>query len=367
MTGPYYSTEITQIRKQVQQLLRSRQRVTIGIDGCGAAGKSTFARELLETFQNAVIVSMDDFYLPSQERNQLSVNKPIGWQFDWQRLEREVLRPLTQGSKATYQRYNWDSDRLAEWCAIDEGKIVIIEGVYALRRELAMYYSLRIWIDCPRELRLKRGLDRDGEQNVWETTTVSAGIDYTFTISNVPIKPGTVIIGGYTRADSYPLRLYDNGSGGIVGYDRWTSVIVNAGTIDYASGLVTVNSNSNLLEWTNATVSYQPAESSPRTIAITNGQFSDTFEREAVRIYKIQKSKQIVTDTELPREFTVSQNYPNPFNPSTKINYFVATKENVKLVIYDLLGRQIRTLVDGMVAASPKASPGMEEIHKEKQ
>ena len=62
-----------------------------------------------------------------------------------------------------------------------------------------------------------------------------------------------------------------------------------------------------------------------------------------------------VVSPSIPREFTVSQNYPNPFNPSTKIDFFVAAKVNIKLVIYDLLGRQIRTLVDGIVAAGPQS------------
>jgi flagellar hook assembly protein FlgD len=62
-----------------------------------------------------------------------------------------------------------------------------------------------------------------------------------------------------------------------------------------------------------------------------------------------------VVSPSIPREFTVSQNYPNPFNPSTKIDFFVAAKDNIKLVIYDLLGRQIRTLVDGIVAAGPQS------------
>jgi hypothetical protein len=56
-----------------------------------------------------------------------------------------------------------------------------------------------------------------------------------------------------------------------------------------------------------------------------------------------------------PSVFSLYQNYPNPFNPSTKIIFFVTTKSNIKLVIYDLLGRQIRTLVDRIVAAGPQS------------
>ena len=41
------------------------------------------------------------------------------------------------------------------------------------------------------------------------------------------------------------------------------------------------------------------------------------------------------------------QNYPNPFNPVTKINYVISKSDNVKLTIYDALGKEIATLVNG--------------------
>ena len=52
------------------------------------------------------------------------------------------------------------------------------------------------------------------------------------------------------------------------------------------------------------------------------------------------------TTAELPIEFNLSQNYPNPFNPGTIIKYSVANKQIVKLKIYDLLGKEVATLVN---------------------
>ena len=52
------------------------------------------------------------------------------------------------------------------------------------------------------------------------------------------------------------------------------------------------------------------------------------------------------TTYELPREFLLDQNYPNPFNPGTKIAYRVNSRESVSLVVYDVLGREVATLVN---------------------
>jgi len=49
--------------------------------------------------------------------------------------------------------------------------------------------------------------------------------------------------------------------------------------------------------------------------------------------------------TGLPEGFSLEQNYPNPFNPETRISYHLATSGFISLKIYDLLGREIKTLI----------------------
>jgi hypothetical protein len=56
-----------------------------------------------------------------------------------------------------------------------------------------------------------------------------------------------------------------------------------------------------------------------------------------------------------PLQSALKQNYPNPFNPVTTIEYVVARGGPVRLVIYDVEGRVVRVLVDGVRRAEPHA------------
>jgi uridine kinase len=128
----------------------------VGIGGHGGAGKTTLARR----FAGAQIVSTDEFW--------------NGSGFDLSRLEAEVIRPLRAGHEVRFHGFDWarqkpfDDERV-----VSPTGVVVIEGVCALHRDFRDAYDLRIWVDAPREVRLARGLARDGEEsrdkweNVW--------------------------------------------------------------------------------------------------------------------------------------------------------------------------------------------------------
>ncbi|MEM1095144.1 MAG: T9SS type A sorting domain-containing protein, partial [Bacteroidota bacterium] len=56
------------------------------------------------------------------------------------------------------------------------------------------------------------------------------------------------------------------------------------------------------------------------------------------------------TDT-LPTTITLGQNYPNPFNPTTTIPFTLSQQTDVRLAVYDVLGREVQVLVDGLWSA----------------
>ena len=166
-------TSLANIVNCLKALQHQRDCLLVAIDGPGGAGKSTSAHLLKEQLKTlgwiVSVVKHDDFYrLSHQRENQQAA--VIGGDFDWERLRDQVLTPLREGHSAHYQRYDWETDVLAEWRTISASDVVLVEGVYTMRRELTHLYDLKIWVECPRAIRLARGIARDGEKarTIWE-------------------------------------------------------------------------------------------------------------------------------------------------------------------------------------------------------
>jgi uridine kinase len=149
---------------------RASGRLVVGIDGAGGAGKSTLARGISGAFAGRLaIVRCDDFYRPlsGTQYSRLTPEEAYENYFDWRRLRDEAVMPLRSGNRARYQRYDWSTDRLAEWIEIEPREIVLMEGVFSTRPELRPLIDVAIFIQTPREERLRRMLARPQDSTSW--------------------------------------------------------------------------------------------------------------------------------------------------------------------------------------------------------
>ncbi len=106
----------------------------------------------------------------------------------------------------------------------------------------------------------------------------------------------------------------------------------------------------------NPMYTYAVIDSYSVKLVVSNGVSSDTLIRN--NYINIMSPTGVENNSsQIPQNFSLEQNYPNPFNPTTKIKYSVPTETNVVLKVFDLLGREIATLVN------EKKTPGFYELN----
>lgn len=123
------------------------------IDGPAGSGKTTLAAEVV-VLTGAVPLRMDDLY-PG-----------------WDGLDhvgpavRGILEPLAEGRQGHYLRYDWRTARHAEENLVDPAPLTVLEGVGSGSAAWSHLITALVWIEAPDELRLARGLARDGQDQL---------------------------------------------------------------------------------------------------------------------------------------------------------------------------------------------------------
>jgi molybdenum cofactor guanylyltransferase len=148
--------------------------VVIAIDGPSCAGKSTLATAL-GLRSGGSILEGDDFYrqtlprLTVRQRETMSDGAVVDAVIDWERLRAEALLPLRAGQLATFQPYDWyaDDGRLAPPKIIPAADVIIVEGVYAARPELADLVDVAVYLGVDPEVRAVRYAERTDDPGWW--------------------------------------------------------------------------------------------------------------------------------------------------------------------------------------------------------
>lgn len=121
------------------------------VDGPAGSGKTTLARALAEQ-AGAPVVHMDSLY--------------DGWEGLPRVTEQldSLLLPLAEDRAGHYLRYDWDLAQYVETVTVAPGPLLVLEGVGSGSRAHADLCTVLVWVEAPDDLRLARGLERDGVQ-----------------------------------------------------------------------------------------------------------------------------------------------------------------------------------------------------------
>ena len=139
----------------------------IGIDGLAGSGKSTLASKLASIVSDVQIVELDHFYKSIKFPNSLLIEIVYDAYFDWQRLIKEVLVPLSMNEESCFGKMDWETGIMVGSEPIKSGGVVIVEGVYAMRPEIRCFYDLKLYVETPKTLRKSRIDNRKYPDESW--------------------------------------------------------------------------------------------------------------------------------------------------------------------------------------------------------
>jgi uridine kinase len=147
--------------------------VRVAVDGVDGVGKSTFARELAASLTRrgraVVHVSADDFHHRRAVRHRRGRDSPEGFwldSYDYETLVRDVLQPFGPGGSRRYRPASHDlrTDQVVDlaWRTAAPGTVLIVDGLFLHRDELAECWGFSVFLDAPFEVTVARMAERDG-------------------------------------------------------------------------------------------------------------------------------------------------------------------------------------------------------------
>lgn len=169
----FSSAVLERVSAHIARLKRAHP-LRIGIDGIDGAGKTTLANALADDLRTTmpespvIRASIDGFHQPRAIRHQRGSLSPEGYyldSFDYPALRSQLLGPLGPHGSRHYRTsvfdFRTDTPISSEAAHADAQAILIFDGVFLQRPELADLWDSVIFVDIPFEVSLQRALTRD--------------------------------------------------------------------------------------------------------------------------------------------------------------------------------------------------------------
>lgn len=164
---PELNAAVEAITARLHQLSVNRTTpILVALDGGSGSGKSTLAWMLVERL-GAALVQSDDFYaanIPDAEWDSRSPQARAADVIDWRRLRTEALEPLLAGEVARWHPFDFDAGPRPDgtyamstaFVERQPAPIIVLDGAYSARPELADLIDLSVLVDVPIEVRHQR-------------------------------------------------------------------------------------------------------------------------------------------------------------------------------------------------------------------
>ncbi|TFB21707.1 adenylyl-sulfate kinase [Filobacillus milosensis] len=148
---------------------KQKRPFIVAIDGLSGAGKTTISNqienELTKRNISVAIFHIDDHIVERKHRYNTGYEEWYEYyylQWDVKLLQQKLFKALHNESKLTLPFYNHSTDTtLYKTVNINSSELVLIEGIFLQREEWLPYIDYVVYIDCPREIRFERALNRD--------------------------------------------------------------------------------------------------------------------------------------------------------------------------------------------------------------
>jgi uridine kinase len=154
---------------EISRLLQRKNPVLIALDGRSGTGKSIIAQAIARRVEGIIVVG-DDFYSGGNDDawSGFGAQEKVEKGIDWQRMRTQVLEPLLAKQPAFW--HPLDFKPVIGWVGwkdetvkLEPAPVILLDGVYSARPELADLVDLAVLVEADDEVRRKRLVMREGQ------------------------------------------------------------------------------------------------------------------------------------------------------------------------------------------------------------